>query len=385
MSNVRTTRILAAGKSMKRETPMERLQRKMASKKAGRRAPSVAAVARPTVVVGTPPRLAAPLTLGSPPHLTRPTALGSPPHVAPSVVVGSPPPLMPMVVVKKSGASPASSVEVVGEVPGGASVVQGGGVTASRSNTTEAHGAPGISTALGGPEDVSTIAAPAADATSAASIPVACTTATAASGDIASTAATSAAAGSAATGVDVAASIPAAHAAAAAATGVDVAAAIPAANAADEEGEGGEEEERRKYSAAASSGERKPPSVNEAIPPPSLACENLELKSDRSLTPRRTTHLATAEATLCTVRQGPMKNVLASLLGSTVIAKNGERVLATSFPCVSALRQLKYCGPVGASEALALARVLVARCALSSHDEPRRGGGVLMSCVAVVV
>ena len=58
-----------------------------------------------------------------------------------------------------------------------------------------------------------------------------------------------------------------------------------------------------------------------------------------------------------------MKNVLARLLGSTVLEeKNGERVAATSFPCVSALRQLKYCGPVGPTEALALGRVLVARC-----------------------
>ena len=73
------------------------------------------------------------------------------------------------------------------------------------------------------------------------------------------------------------------------------------------------------------------------------------------------TELATAEQTLREVGQGPMKKVLATLLGSTVIAAGGERVLAASFPCISALLQLKYCGPVGPTDALALGRVLAAR------------------------
>lgn len=57
-----------------------------------------------------------------------------------------------------------------------------------------------------------------------------------------------------------------------------------------------------------------------------------------------------------------MRDALAALLTSTVMAEDGGRVLVGSFPSVSALRELKYCGPLEPVQASALKRVLFARC-----------------------
>lgn len=68
-----------------------------------------------------------------------------------------------------------------------------------------------------------------------------------------------------------------------------------------------------------------------------------------------------AENTLRGVREGPMRDVLTSLLTSTVMIEDGRRVLAPTFPSISALRELKYCGPVKPLQASVLERVLFAR------------------------
>ena len=67
------------------------------------------------------------------------------------------------------------------------------------------------------------------------------------------------------------------------------------------------------------------------------------------------------DSTLGGLRGGPVRDVLAALLTSTVMGEDGGRVLMPSFPSVSALRELKYCGPLEPLQASALGRVLVAR------------------------
>ena len=71
------------------------------------------------------------------------------------------------------------------------------------------------------------------------------------------------------------------------------------------------------------------------------------------------------ETTLGGVGQGPMRDVLAALLTSTVMTEDGGRVLVPTFPTISALQELKYCGPVEPLQASVLQRVLLARCALN--------------------
>lgn len=63
------------------------------------------------------------------------------------------------------------------------------------------------------------------------------------------------------------------------------------------------------------------------------------------------------------VREGPVRDVLTALLTSTVMAEDGGRVLMPTFPSVSALRELKYCGPLEPRQVSALKRVLFSRCA----------------------
>lgn len=84
----------------------------------------------------------------------------------------------------------------------------------------------------------------------------------------------------------------------------------------------------------------------------------------RRLPPQRThPHDRCAEQarTLCGVREGPMRDVLSALFTSTVMGEDGGRVLAPTFPSISALRELKYTGSVGPVQASALGRVLIAR------------------------
>lgn len=317
MSNVRTTRILAAGKSMKRETPMERLQRKMASKKktAGRTR-STATAAPSTVVFGSPPHLSPPTSLGSASHLAPPTAFGSPPQLTPPSARGSPQQLVPPTAL---GLEPhlASSGIIVGSAP---HLASSGIVVGSASRLAPSlmpviavknSGASGTSTASGAPVECS--AHPAAATTASATTAAAAATTYAATSDD---------------------------------------------NAAEEEG-------RRNAPTTASSGDIPPSSSAKnpkaTTPLPSPSREDSTPKTGQSPPPGTTQPATTAQETLREVEQGPVKNVLASLLSSTVMLKDGERALAASFPCVSALRQLKYCGPVGATEAFALGRVLVAR------------------------
>ena len=278
---------------MKRETPMERLQRKMASKSAARRTRSAIITAPPTVIGGSPPPVApSPLVISTP--------IDAPAPLMPDIVMrnlsnvsrGSAieEPLIPVIVVERNSSAFRSVVDEVGAAPGGASMAHGGGegTTTARSTATTIIDAPATGTA-----------------------------------GITTTAAT------------------------------DTTAATAAAASREEE-----EEERRRASTTVADGERKPPPANEATPSPSLACRDQKPQTDQC---PPMTELATAEQTLREVGQGPMKKVLATLLGSTVIAAGGERVLAASFPCISALLQLKYCGPVGPTDALALGRVLAAR------------------------
>lgn len=67
------------------------------------------------------------------------------------------------------------------------------------------------------------------------------------------------------------------------------------------------------------------------------------------------------ENTLRRLREGPMRDVLTALLTSTVMTEDGRRVLAPTFPSISALRELKYCGPVEPLQASVFERVLFAR------------------------
>ncbi|CAM9272213.1 unnamed protein product [Pylaiella littoralis] len=67
------------------------------------------------------------------------------------------------------------------------------------------------------------------------------------------------------------------------------------------------------------------------------------------------------------VREGPMRDVLSALFTSTVMGEDGGRVLAPTFPSISALRELKYTGSVGPVQASALGRVLIARPGVLVH------------------
>lgn len=54
-------------------------------------------------------------------------------------------------------------------------------------------------------------------------------------------------------------------------------------------------------------------------------------------------------------------DVLKALLTSTVVTTDGSRVLAPTFAGISTQHELKYCGPMGASQALTLSRVISRR------------------------
>eukprot|EP00752_Nemacystus_decipiens_P010946 g9728.t1 len=71
--------------------------------------------------------------------------------------------------------------------------------------------------------------------------------------------------------------------------------------------------------------------------------------------------------TLHGLREGAVRNVLEALLTSTVMTEDGRRVLTPSFPSMSALRELKYCGPLEPRQASALERVLFARPGVLVH------------------
>lgn len=58
---------------------------------------------------------------------------------------------------------------------------------------------------------------------------------------------------------------------------------------------------------------------------------------------------------------GPMHDVLTALLTSTAVNSEGVRVLAPTFTCVSSQHELKYCGPVGFPQVTALSSVLSER------------------------
>lgn len=72
------------------------------------------------------------------------------------------------------------------------------------------------------------------------------------------------------------------------------------------------------------------------------------------------------EALLRGVREGPLRDALAALLTSTVMDEDGGRVLAPTFPSISALCELKYSEPIGPPQASAVERVILVRCVLSS-------------------
>lgn len=86
--------------------------------------------------------------------------------------------------------------------------------------------------------------------------------------------------------------------------------------------------------------------------------------SSRS-SPRRAHHpedmLAEQEEILRGVREGPVRDALASLLTSTVMGEDGDRVLTPTVPSISALRELKYAGPMEPPQTSALGSVLFAR------------------------
>ncbi|CAN0386098.1 unnamed protein product, partial [Ectocarpus fasciculatus] len=67
------------------------------------------------------------------------------------------------------------------------------------------------------------------------------------------------------------------------------------------------------------------------------------------------------ESLLRGVREGPLRDALAALLTSTVMDEDGGRVLAPSFPSISALCELKYSEPIGPPRASAVERVILAR------------------------
>lgn len=102
--------------------------------------------------------------------------------------------------------------------------------------------------------------------------------------------------------------------------------------------------------------------------PPQAGCAQPQDESQRGM-PR----LATPESdglggTLYGLREGPVRDVLAALLTSTVMTEDGRRVLMPSFPSVSALRELKYCAPLGPLQASALERALLARWAQAQQE-----------------
>ncbi|CAM9557268.1 unnamed protein product [Ectocarpus sp. 13 AM-2016] len=67
------------------------------------------------------------------------------------------------------------------------------------------------------------------------------------------------------------------------------------------------------------------------------------------------------EALLRGVREGPLRDALAALLTSTVMGEDGGRVLAPSFPSISAMCELKYSEPIGPTQASAVERAILAR------------------------
>ncbi|CAN0514056.1 unnamed protein product [Ectocarpus sp. 12 AP-2014] len=67
------------------------------------------------------------------------------------------------------------------------------------------------------------------------------------------------------------------------------------------------------------------------------------------------------EALLRGVREGPLRDALAALLTSTVMDEDGGRVLAPSFPSISAMCELKYSEPIGPPQASAVERAILAR------------------------
>ncbi|CAB1098546.1 unnamed protein product [Ectocarpus sp. CCAP 1310/34] len=72
------------------------------------------------------------------------------------------------------------------------------------------------------------------------------------------------------------------------------------------------------------------------------------------------------EALLRGVREGPLRDALAALLTSTVMGEDGGRVLAPSFPSISAMCELKYSEPIGPRQASAVERVILARSVILS-------------------
>ncbi|CAN0316018.1 unnamed protein product [Ectocarpus sp. 12 AP-2014] len=67
------------------------------------------------------------------------------------------------------------------------------------------------------------------------------------------------------------------------------------------------------------------------------------------------------EALLRGLREGPLRDALAALLTSTLMGQDGGRVLAPSFPSISAMCELKYSEPIGPPQASAVERAILAR------------------------
>ncbi|CAN0099136.1 unnamed protein product [Ectocarpus sp. 4 AP-2014] len=96
------------------------------------------------------------------------------------------------------------------------------------------------------------------------------------------------------------------------------------------------------------------------------------------------------EALLRGVREGPLRDALAALLTSTVMGEDGRRVLAPSFPSISALCELKYSEPIGPPQASAVERAILARpgillrLSLAGKRIGDRGAMALAPALAVV-
>lgn len=102
--------------------------------------------------------------------------------------------------------------------------------------------------------------------------------------------------------------------------------------------------------------------------PPQAGCAQPQDESQRGLSRLATPESDGLGGTLYGLREGPVRDVLAALLTSTVMTEDGRRVLMPSFPSVSALRELKYCAPLGPLQASALERALLARWAQAQQE-----------------
>lgn len=346
MSAMRTTQILAAGKTLRRPTPEDRLQRKMAARSAARAHPtrSAPATAEPTP---SPPALAG---------LPRPPILP-----------------VPLVVLRQTARSSANGGGRVASASGGGSSTTvdgdgacGGGRQESSAATVQARGsavedrsgassrAASGSKGNDGGADVTTRQAPGGGGATVADSSTEArrsrsprnTNATSdqgkngGRGNSARGGGPSAAPGSARKAPDT-----------------------PKLN-----GRGNGKDAAHSYGGVTDingGGEDLPPSPQARQVP-------VHGDDDSSSSPRplsqptgRAGSDGGVQDTLRGVREGAMRDVLAALLTSTVMAEDGGRVLVPSFPSVSALRELKYCGPVESPQASALGRVLFARYAQS--------------------